>query len=244
MRITLDSLSQSFDGREVLCGIDFDDEVRSLAIIGPSGGGKSTLLRIIGGLLAPSSGALLVDGEPVPQTERELASYRAQLGYVFQLGGLFHHLSAHENIALPLRVVHRMPPEAAAAHADELLARLGLEAEGSKKPVQLSGGMQQRIAIARAIAPGPRLLLLDEPTSALDPEYTSEVLDLIHTLQAEGMHFIVVTHELGFARHACEKLAFLYEGSIREYGLSADLFESPQTLELKHFLSKLLEWRV
>jgi polar amino acid transport system ATP-binding protein len=228
----------------VLRNVNFDDEVRSLAIIGPSGGGKSTLLRIIGGLLAPSSGELRVDGVPVSFDEQSLVPYRARLGFVFQLGGLFHHLSAHENIALPLRVVHGMPREAAAARADELLARLGLEAEGSKKPLQLSGGMQQRIAIARAIAPGPRLLLLDEPTSALDPEYTSEVLDLVHTLQAEGMRFIVVTHELGFARHACEKLAFLHEGRILEYGQSSELFEHPKTPELEHFLSKLLEWRV
>jgi polar amino acid transport system ATP-binding protein len=224
--------------------MDFDDEVSTLAIIGPSGGGKSTLLRIIGGLLVPSGGELSIDGRLVLFNERDLVPYRAGLGYVFQAGGLFHHLNARENIALPLRVVHGLSAEAATARAEELLARLGLAAEGDKKPVQLSGGMQQRIAIARAIAPGPQLLLLDEPTSALDPEYTSEVLDLIGALKAEGMRFIVVTHELGFARHACEKLAFLYEGSIWEYGPSEQLFQNPQTPELERFLSKLLEWRV
>lgn len=244
MRVQLNKLSQTFDGREVLHSIDFDDEIQTLAIIGPSGGGKSTLLRIIGGLLKPTSGSLAIDGMPVPSDEQALVAYRAGLGYVFQSGGLFHHLSAFENIALPLRVVHGQSHELAAARTAELLASLGLSNEGNKKPVELSGGMQQRIAIARAIASQPRLLLLDEPTSALDPEYTSEVLNLIQELKSQGMRFIVVTHELGFARHACEKLAFLYEGTIREYGKSEQLFQNPQTPELERFLSKLLEWRV
>lgn len=244
MRVSLDRLSESFDGAEVLRNICFDDEVSTLAVIGPSGGGKSTLLRIIGGLLAPDEGELRIDGELVEFNEQFLVPYRAQLGYVFQQGGLFHHLSAHENIALPLRVVHGLSKEAASNRANELLARFGLADEGAKHPIELSGGMQQRIAIARAIAPEPKLLLLDEPTSALDPEYTSEVLDLIDTLRQDGMRYIVVTHELGFARHACEKLAFLYEGSILEYGTSESLFQDPQTPELQHFLSKLLEWRI
>lgn len=244
MRVRLEGLSHNFNGNEVLHDIDFDDDITTLAVIGPSGSGKSTLLRIVGGLLAPSDGRLAIDGKPVPRAERDLVSYRSEIGFVFQLGGLFHHLSARENIALPLRVVHGLSAEEASGRANALLERLGLAGEGEKRPTQLSGGMQQRIAIARAIAPRPRLLLLDEPTSALDPEYTSEVLGLINSLRKDNMRFIVVTHELGFARHACEKLAFLHEGRIREYGSSSQLFSDPKTPELTHFLSKLLAWQV
>ncbi len=244
MRMQLEGVTRSFGDAVVLDGIDFDDEVTTLAIIGPSGGGKSTLLRILGGLLAPSSGQILLDGEPVPTEEAALAPWRASLGFVFQDGGLFHHLSARENIALPLRAVHGMDAEAANARADELLERFGLAGEGSKRPAQLSGGQRQRVAIARAVAPRPRMLLLDEPTSALDPEYTTEVLDLLRDLKNEGTRFITVTHEMGFARHACDKVAFLTGGKLAEYGPSEQVFTAPATPELKRFLGKLLEWSV
>ena len=244
MRIQLEGITQAFGERTVLDGIDFDDEVTTLAIIGPSGGGKSTLLRILGGLLTPSAGRVLVDGAPVPADEAGLERYRASLGFVFQDGGLFHHLSARENIALPLRAVHGMVEAEAAARADELLERFGLEGEGDKRPAQLSGGQRQRVAIARAVAPRPRMLLLDEPTSALDPEYTTEVLDLLRDLKEEGTRFITVTHEMGFARHACDAVAFLAGGTLMEYGPSARAFADPRTPELKRFLGKLLEWSV
>jgi polar amino acid transport system ATP-binding protein len=244
MRVSLNKLSREFDGTTVLNSLCFDDDISTLAIIGPSGGGKSTLLRIIGGLLPPSSGTMLVDGHPLVFEEKVLISYRAQMGFVFQRGGLFHHLTARENIALPLRVVHGMSAQAAHGRADTLLERFGLNAEREKRPVQLSGGQQQRVAIARAVASQPRLLLLDEPTSALDPEYTGEVLDLIRDLKDDGVRFIVVTHEMGFARRACDKLAFLDQGSLLEYGSSAQLFGSPQTPELQRFLSRLLEWHL
>jgi polar amino acid transport system ATP-binding protein len=243
MRVSLNKLYRDFDGVTVLHDICFDDDISTLAIIGPSGSGKSTLLRVIGGLLPPSQGTVLIEGQPLVFEENALIPYRAQLGFVFQRGGLFHHLSARENIALPLRVVHKMSVVAAHKRADALLERFGLDAEKEKHPVQLSGGQQQRVAIARAVAAQPRLLLLDEPTSALDPEYTNEVLDLIRDLKDDGMRFIVVTHEMGFARRACDRLAFLYQGSLLEYGLSSQLFDNPQTPELQRFLSRLLEWQ-
>ena len=175
LRLTLANLSKSFDGTEVLHGISFDEDVRALAIIGPSGGGKSTLLRIIGGLEAPTCGTITVDGRPIGADEKSLRAYRATLGFVFQDSGLFHHMSALENVALPLRVVHQMVPGAAEKRARELLERLGLADAAAKRPAQLSGGQKQRVAIARALAARPRLLLLDEPTSALDPEFIIKV---------------------------------------------------------------------
>ena len=244
MRMKIDDLKRTFGDRTVLDGIDFDDEVNTLAIIGPSGGGKSTLLRILGGLLEPSAGRVALDGEQLPADEAGLERYRASLGFVFQDGGLFHHLSARENIALPLRVVHGVRESEATERANALLGRFGLASEGSKRPAQLSGGQRQRVAIARAVAPRPRMLLLDEPTSALDPEYTTEVLDLLRDLKDEGTRFVVVTHEMGFARHACDKVAFLAGGRLLEYGSSAEVFGRPRTPELKRFLGKLLEWSV
>ena len=126
----------------------------------------------------------------------------------------------------------------------ELLARFGLKDDWKKKPAELSGGQQQRVAIARAVAAKPKLLLLDEPTSALDPEYTTEVLDIIHELKNEGLDFIIVTHEMGFARHACDKAAFLCEGTLMEYGESGQIFAQPKTEKLRRFLGKLLEWNM
>lgn len=244
MRIDIEHLSKDFNGTSVLQEVSLSDDITTLAIIGPSGGGKSTFLRIIGGLLSPSSGTVAVDGQEIVYEEKELVSYRAQIGYVFQQGGLFHHLSCRRNIALPLQVVHGKSEQEAYERADELLERLGLIEEADKAPIQLSGGQQQRAAIARAIAASPKLVLLDEPTSALDPEYTSEVLDVINSLKQAGLHFIIVTHEMGFARHACEKIGFLSNGELLEYGNSLDLLDYPQTPELQRFLHKLLEWRV
>ena len=242
MHVRIRGLCKDFGSVPVLDGIDFDDDVSSLAVIGPSGGGKSTLLRIIGGLLAPSAGTVEVDGSPVVYNERTLPGYRAQLGFVFQSSGLFKHLSAQENIALPLRTVHRVEKGAAQERARKLLDRFGLLADAGKLPDELSGGQRQRVAIARAVAARPKLLLLDEPTSALDPEYTSEVLDVVRDLHAEGTRFVIVTHEMGFARHACDKVAFLHGGRILEYGPSAQVFDGAKTPELQRFLGKLLAW--
>lgn len=242
MRIELKGLEKSFGSQRVLRGVDFDDQVSTLAIIGPSGGGKSTLLRIIGGLEEPSAGTVTVGGSRVQYRARTLPAYRAGLGFVFQHSGLFDHLNAVENIALPLRVVHGVSRQEATDRAMSLLERFGLLGEAEKHPGQLSGGEKQRVAIARAVAPGPKLLLLDEPTSALDPEYTAEVLDLIASLAADGTRLIIVTHEMGFARKACAKVLFLSQGVIQEYGESQELFASPESASLERFLSKLSQW--
>lgn len=245
MKVKFQNLSKQYEpGQVILKPMDFEDEVHTLAIIGPSGGGKSTLLRILGGLIAPSGGRLWIDGEEIIQNEAALLQYRKKIGFVFQQGGLFRHMSARDNIAVPLEQVHGYSRAASCERAMELLERFGLKEDYNKKPAALSGGQQQRVAIARAVAARPKLLLLDEPTSALDPEYTTEVLDVIRELKEEGMRFIIVTHEMGFARHACDKAAFLCEGSLMEYGESAQLFARPQTEQLKRFLGKLLEWNM
>ena len=245
MRLELHGLSKQYDeGKLVLQPLELCDEVHTLAVIGPSGGGKSTLLRILGGQLRPSGGTLCVNGEPVVWQEKELARYRRRLGYVFQQGGLFRHLTAEENIVLPLVKVHGYTAEQARGRARALLDRFGMCGDAHKKPAALSGGQQQRVAIARAIAARPALLLLDEPTSALDPEYTTEVLDIVSELKADGLDLIIVTHEMGFARHACDTVAFLCEGQLMEYGPSAQLFAAPKTEQLSRFLGKLLEWNV
>ncbi len=239
MNINIRSLSKGFD-REVLKNISFNDEVTTLALIGRSGCGKSTLLRILGGLVSAASGEVYLDSERADDTPQ----YRKRIGFVFQQGGLFSHLSATENITLPLIQVHGLSEQEAARRAAVLIKRFGLTNEANKLPSQLSGGQRQRIAIARAIAPKPKILLLDEPTSALDPEYTTEVLNIIGELKDEGLSFIIATHEMGFALHTCDKVAFMSGGRIAEYGNSQKIFANPQTKELELFLSKLLKWRV
>ena len=209
MRIEVRNLTKQFgEEKPVLQGLEMADDVHALAIIGSSGSGKSTFLRILGGLLTPSDGEVYIGGEQVVYQEKELVRYRQKIGFVFQQGGLFRHLSALDNVVLPLVKVHGYEQKAAEARGIELLERFGLQAAMRKKPSELSGGQQQRVAIARAIAPKPQLLLLDEPTSALDPEYTNEVLDIVNELKNEGLDFVIVTHEMGFARHACDKAAF------------------------------------
>lgn len=245
MRIELQGLSKQFvEGKDILKSVDFCDDIHTLAIIGPSGDGKSTLLRILGGLISPSGGQIRVNGEQLLEDETALTSYRRKIGFVFQQGGLFRHMTALDNIAVPLVCVHGLSKAQAEEQAFKLLTRFGLLKDAHKKPSSLSGGQQQRIAIARAIAPNPQILLLDEPTSALDPEYTTEVLNMINELKQDGIDFIIVTHEMGFARHACTKVAFLYGGRLLEYGDSDTVFTVPKTEELKNFLSKLLEWKI
>lgn len=244
LRLVLNDINMAFGDVEVLRDLCFDEEVTALAIIGPSGGGKSTLLRILGGLLTPTSGTMALNGEVISFDESSLLEYRKRIGFVFQDGALFHHMTALENVVVPLKVVHGFDEGKAQERANSLLERLGVADERDKHPAQLSGGQKQRVSIARAIAPSPELLLLDEPTSALDPEYTTEVLDVIRDLKDAGTRFIIVTHEMGFARHACDDVAFLYDGRLLEYGSSKRIFDDPETPELRRFLSRLLEWSV
>lgn len=244
MNIELINICKTFQNELVLEDVNGSFDIHSIAVIGPSGGGKSTLLRIIGGLLSPDSGVLKIDGEIVEFTKKYLPSYRRNIGFVFQSKGLFEHLTAMENMLLPLVHAFRMGKDEAVDISNQLFERFGLMDEKNKYPFQLSGGQQQRIAIVRAVAVKPKLLLLDEPTSALDPEYTAEVLNMLGELQNEGLKTIVVTHEMGFAKNACEKVVFLANKKIIESGDSSQIFKHPQTRELQLFLNKILEWKV
>lgn len=241
MRLNLRNLTKSFSTHRVIDDVTADfGELRSLALIGPSGGGKSTLLRMIAGLIAPDSGSIALDGKPLGTDEVSLRAHRQHLGVVFQSYNLFPHLTALANITLPLEKVHGLAPAAAEELARETLKRFALADHTHKKPAELSGGQKQRVAIARAIAIKPRLLLFDEPTSALDPEMTAEVLDVIEELKNEDHDFLLVTHEMGFARHVADRVAFLANGRIVEHGPAEQLFTSPQSQECRDFLARVL----
>ncbi len=243
MNLYLDQIDKSFGTRRVLEGISARFEgVRSLVLIGPSGGGKSTLLRIIAGLEKPEAGRVTLNGEALPADEPGLRRYRSTIGVVFQAFNLFPHLSALENLTLPLEKVHGQSPGQARETAMATLARFGLETHAAQRPGQLSGGQKQRVAIARAIAIKPRLLLFDEPTSALDPEMTAEVLDAIEELKAGGSDFVLVTHQMGFARRVADRVALLAQGRLLESGPPAELFGNPQTAACREFLSRVLRY--
>lgn len=243
MRIEINQVSAHYgDGQDVLHGFNFSGEVSALAIIGRSGCGKTTLLRILGGLLVPQQGSVRVGGITLPRDEQGLLAWRRQIGIVFQQGGLFAHMDGRTNIARPLQKVHGMSRQDSLDRADELLTRFGLYEHGHKLPRELSGGQYQRIAIARAIAHRAELLLLDEPTSALDPEYTGEVLSMIDELKGQGTRFIIVTHELGFAARACEQVMLMQDGQIAEYGPSPERLRQPQSRELANFLTDAVAW--
>jgi glutamate transport system ATP-binding protein len=211
-----------------------------VVVIGPSGSGKSTLCRVINRLEPIDSGAITVDGEPMPAEGKALARFRSDVGMVFQSFNLFSHKSVLGNITLgPIKVRGRKRPDAEAS-ARELLERVGLADKADAMPAELSGGQQQRVAIARALAMEPKLLLFDEPTSALDPEMISEVLDVMVELASSGMTMIVVTHEMGFARKAADRVVFMDEGEIVERGTPAEFFDHATTPRARDFLSKIL----
>jgi polar amino acid transport system ATP-binding protein len=241
--LRLRQIVKRFNGPLVLDGVSLSlDGARSLALVGPSGGGKSTLLRILGGLEHPDSGEVELDGQRVLFTEAALLRHRRTVGTVFQAFNLFPHLTALQNITLPLEKVHGRSTMQAQETARQLLARFHLETHADKRPADLSGGQRQRVAIARALSSKPRLLLFDEPTSALDPEMTSEVLDTILELREEGLDFILVTHEMGFARRVADQVAFLADGRIVEAGPSGPFFNAPAAPPTRAFLEKVLKY--
>jgi polar amino acid transport system ATP-binding protein len=243
MKLKLDRISKRFDGPPVLDAVSLDlEQVHALVLIGPSGGGKSTLLRVIAGLEIPDAGGVEINGERVQYEEPALLRHRRGIGTVFQAYNLFPHLSALKNITLPLEKVHGQTAADATETAMRILARLRLETHAHKRPSELSGGQRQRIAIARAIAIKPRLLLFDEPTSALDPEMTAEVLDLIKELGDEGRDFILVTHEMGFARRVADHVALLVDGRIAEAGPVEQVFDRPRTDQSRDFLARVLKY--
>jgi polar amino acid transport system ATP-binding protein len=243
VKLALNHLRKNFGKQLVLDDVSLSlENVRTLALVGPSGGGKSTLLRIIGGLEYPDSGGVEINGEPVNFQEEALLKHRRSIGTVFQSFNLFPHLTALQNITLPLEKVHCRSESEAKAIARQLLERFRLADHADKRPAELSGGQRQRVALARAISIKPKLLLFDEPTSALDPEMSSEVLDAIRELRDEGRDFILVTHEMGFARRIADQVAFLADGKIVEAGSAAQIFESPATQQTRAFLAKVLKY--
>ncbi|GGU80068.1 arginine ABC transporter ATP-binding protein [Streptomyces albospinus] len=212
-----------------------------VVIIGPSGSGKSTLCRAINRLETIESGTIRLDGVPLPEEGRALAELRAEVGMVFQSFNLFAHKTVLANVMLAPVKVRRKKKEEAAQRARELLDRVGLAAHAEKYPAQLSGGQQQRVAIARALAMEPKALLFDEPTSALDPEMINEVLEVMRQLARDGMTMVVVTHEMGFARSAANRVVFMADGRIVEDRTPEEFFTAPRSERAKDFLSKILK---
>jgi len=211
-----------------------------MVVLGPSGSGKSTLCRAINRLEPIDSGTILIDGTPLPEEGKALAQLRADVGMVFQSFNLFAHKTILENVTLGPVKVRRMNKKAAEELGLSLLDRVGIVSQKDKLPVQLSGGQQQRVAIARALAMKPKVMLFDEPTSALDPEMVGEVLDVMTSLAREGMTMLVVTHEMGFARKAADRVVFMADGEIAEDGDPDEFFTAPKTSRAKDFLSKIL----
>jgi len=211
-----------------------------VVILGPSGSGKSTLCRVINRLETIESGTVTIDGQELPEEGRALAELRADVGMVFQSFNLFAHKTAMENVTLGPIKVRKMSPGEAKKRGMDLLTRVGVESQAEKYPAQLSGGQQQRVAIARALAMDPKVILFDEPTSALDPEMVNEVLEVMISLARQGMTMIVVTHEMGFARKAANRVVFMDDGQIIEEADPESFFTNAQTARAKDFLSKIL----
>ncbi len=249
--IEIRNLKKSFQGQPVLNGINLDIETSQLTVlIGPSGCGKSTLLRCLNGLEEFDEGRVTVDGlvlQRDPAHGRREGSHhrvthelRARIGMVFQSFNLFPHMTVLDNVARPPSIVQGVPANEARAAARRLLEKVGLGEKAGQYPEQLSGGQQQRAAIARALAMRPKVLLYDEPTSALDPELVGEVLETMRLLVNEGMTMVVVTHEMGFARSAADRVIFMDQGLIVEEGPPAQLLTAPQQVRTQTFLQRVL----
>ena len=239
--VEITGLKKRFGANEVLKGIDLSVKPGEVvAIIGKSGSGKSTLLRCINGLEVFNEGALSVDGNPlVHGNALAMRTLRQRVGMIFQGFNLFPHLSVGRNVMLAPTLVKKRDPDAAAAQARQLLARVGLAEKFDARPDELSGGQQQRVAIARALAMEPAVLLCDEITSALDPELVGEVLRVVESLAEEGMTLLMVTHEMNFARKVSDRLVFMHAGRIHEIGPPEQIFANPRTPELRQFLSSI-----
>ncbi len=240
--VAIHGLRKSYHGTTVLHDIDLEiHRGEVVVLLGPSGSGKSTLCRCVNRLETADAGTITVDGKRLPDEGRDLARLRADVGMVFQSFNLFAHRTVLQNVTLgPIRVrgVARAQAE---SEAERLLDRVGLAGHTGKLPAQLSGGQQQRVAIARALAMNPKVLLFDEPTSALDPEMVHEVLDVMAGLARDGMTMLVVTHEMGFARRAADRVVFMADGRIAEEGTPTEFFGNTRTERARDFLAKVLQ---
>ncbi len=239
--IVLSGVNKHFGSLHVLRDIDLTvHRGEVVVVIGPSGSGKSTLCRTINRLETIDAGTITIDGEPIPAEGRALARLRADVGMVFQSFNLFAHKTVLENVTLGQVKAKRVKPAEARTTAMELLERVGVANQADKYPAQLSGGQQQRVAIARALAMRPKALLFDEPTSALDPEMINEVLDVMVGLARDGMTMVVVTHEMGFARRAAQRVVFMDAGQVVEEADPETFFTAPRSERARDFLSKIL----
>jgi glutamate transport system ATP-binding protein len=239
--VVLEKVNKHFGSLHVL--VDIDLEIRRgevVVVLGPSGSGKSTLCRVINRLETIDSGRVLLDGVPLPEEGKELAALRSNVGMVFQSFNLFAHKTVLENVMLGPVKVRRQPRAEAERRARALLDRVGIANQADKMPAHLSGGQQQRAAIARALAMDPKVLLFDEPTSALDPEMINEVLDVMKELARDGMTMVVVTHEMGFAKHSAHRVVFMDEGRLIEQAAPSEFFARPKSDRARDFLSKIL----
>ncbi|MEO7587190.1 MAG: amino acid ABC transporter ATP-binding protein [Arachnia sp.] len=239
--VVLDGVDKHFGALHVLKDIHLTVHAGEvLVVIGPSGSGKSTLCRVINRLETIDSGSITLDGQELPKEGRELARLRADVGMVFQSFNLFAHKTILENVTLGPTRVRKVDAKQARGDAMALLDRVGVAPQAEKYPAQLSGGQQQRVAIARALAMNPKVMLFDEPTSALDPEMINEVLDVMTKLASDGMTMVVVTHEMGFARRAANRVVFMADGEIVEENVPEQFFTHPQSHRAQDFLSKIL----
>jgi glutamate transport system ATP-binding protein len=239
--ISLKGVNKHFGALHVLRDIDLDvQRGQVVVVLGPSGSGKSTLCRTINRLETVDSGTIAIDGELVPAEGRKLARLRSEVGMVFQSFNLFAHKSILENVMLAPVKVRKLSQSQSREQAMALLERVGVANQAQKYPAQLSGGQQQRVAIARSLAMEPKVMLFDEPTSALDPEMINEVLSVMASLAADGMTMVVITHEMGFARRAADRVVFMSDGAIVEDATPADFFANPRSERAKDFLGKIL----
>lgn len=239
--VVVDRVNKHFGELHVLKDIDLSvSRGEVVVVIGPSGSGKSTLCRAINRLETIDGGAISIDGTVLPSEGRALARLRSDVGMVFQSFNLFANKTILQNVALAPMKVRKVARADSERRAMELLTRVGVASQAAKYPAQLSGGQQQRVAIARALAMKPKVMLFDEPTSALDPEMINEVLDVMVELASDGMTMIVVTHEMGFARRAANRVVFMADGQIVEQGDPESFFTAPKTDRARDFLSKLL----
>jgi glutamate transport system ATP-binding protein len=239
--VVLTGVNKHFGDLHVLKDIDLTvGRGEVVVVIGPSGSGKSTLCRAINRLETIESGTIEVDGKPLPLEGKELAKLRADVGMVFQSFNLFAHKTVLQNVTLGPIKARKVSKAEAEKKAGELLQRVGVAEQAQKYPAQLSGGQQQRVAIARSLAMDPKVMLFDEPTSALDPEMINEVLDVMVGLAESGMTMVVVTHEMGFARRAANRVVFMADGQIVEQAPPEQFFTAPTSARAKDFLGKIL----